>query len=347
MDEFEKLTSKPLLAGPKRHHYVSEFYLNGFTDGTGGLHVFDRKDATIRPQVPKDTAVIGHFYTFIDKQDRRRFEIERLFGIVEGRTGPAIKTLEGGGRLSQEEREHLSLFMGMTAMRTPAALEEAREVRAQVHRAEVKLRMSSEQQAYRMLREYLPPNTPEETVRKHAADAFEMALEGRFSVNVPDELARQESLKLWAPVAEILYNRDWTLVEAPNGCEYLTSDSPVVLVPLQGTEDQPLGYASLHAHVLFPLTRTLALVMNGDEGRFRRQVVRPEQVHRFNLSVAADCHRFVIGTKQEAVRRVVNELALAGTSWKPRTDVGVGKHPEDGGPAIWIRGRGKRATTGD
>jgi hypothetical protein len=342
MDAFDRLAAKPQLEGPKRHHYISRFYLEGFTDGEGLLRVFDRTDGVIRPQQPKDTTVIGHFYTFFDEQDRRRFELENLFGIVETRACTALKALISGERLTRQQREYLSLFIAMTAIRTPSALEEARLVREKIHRAEMKLQVSSEQQAYSFVKNFLPPNTKEEKLRKFAADAYEMVSGDHFSVTVPQELARQMSLKQWAPAAEIIDNRDWTVVDAPDGHEYISSDSPVVLAPLPGTDDQPLGFGSLHTHVLFPLSRKVALVMNGDGGRFRRTSVKPEQVQHFNLAVAADCYRFVIGAQEDSLRQVVDGLGLAGTQWKPRTEVGVGTHPVSGDQAIWIRGRGKR-----
>lgn len=343
MDAFERLTARPHLEGPKRHHYISRFYLEGFTDSSGLLSVFDREDGTIKRQPPKDTAVIGHFYTFLDEQERRRFDLESLFGIVETRASSALKTLTGGERPSHEERESLSLFIAMTATRIPAALEEARLVMEEVHRANIKLRVSSEQRAYDIIKALLPPDTNEDKLRKFAADAYEMISRGHFIVTVPDEFARQMLLKQWAPLAEIIYNRDWTVVEAPDGHEYMTSDSPVVLAPIKGMEALPHGFGSLNTHVLFPLSRKVALVMNGDEGRFRRLPVRPEQVHRFNLTMATDCRRFVIGTQENSLRRVVDVLDLTETKWNPKMEVGIEAHPTSGNKAIWIRRRGKRS----
>lgn len=341
MNAFDRLMTKPQLKGPKRHHYISRFYLEGFTDSEGLLQVFDRTNGAMRRQQPQDTTVIGYLYTFFDAQDRRRFELESLFSMVESRAGLALKALIGGERLSHEERSYLSLFIAMTAIRTPAALEEARLVREKIHRVEMKLRVSNEQQAYSIVSEILPPDTKEEKLRDFAAAVYEMVSKDQFIVTVPDELARQMSLKQWASVAEMLNHRDWTVVDAPDGHEYMSSDSPVVLTSLPGMDKHPLGFGSLHTRVLFPLSRKVALVMDGNGGRFRRTTGRPEQVRRFNLTVAADCYRFVIATKEDSMRQVVVELGLAETQWQARMDVGVGSHPMSGDQAIWIRRRGK------
>jgi hypothetical protein len=342
MNAFDRLKTEAQLKGPKRHHYISQFYLEGFADREGLLRIFDRTDGAIRSQQPKDTTVVGHLYTFLDAQNRKRFELENLFGLVETQAAPALKALIAGENPSHENRKFLSLFIAMTAIRTPSAFEEARVIREEIHRAEMKVRFSNEQRACSIAKELLSTDVTEEELRKFVTDAYELVSGDQFRVNVPNELARQMSLKQWAPTAEIIYNRDWTLVNAPKGHEYTSSDSPVVLAPLPGKIDQPLGFGSLHTHVLFPLSRKVALVMNGDGGRFRRTSARPEQVLHFNLAVAADCYRFVIGSEEDSLRQVVDRLGLAGTQWKPRTEVGRGTHPVSGKPEIWIRGRGKR-----
>jgi len=81
---------EPLLKGPKRQHYLPRFYLDGFaTDGL--VSVYDREKDEVRRQQPKDTAVIGRFYTMEDAQGRRRYEIEALLSEYEGKASPVIK----------------------------------------------------------------------------------------------------------------------------------------------------------------------------------------------------------------------------------------------------------------
>lgn len=342
MNAFERLALKPQLDGPKRQHYISQFYLESFSDNDGLLKVFDRNNGQIRIQQPKDTAVIGHFYTFSDEQDRRRFELENFFGIIEDRASSALKSIMLGESLSQSDRENLAFFVAMTAVRTPSAFEEAKQVKEAVERHLIKLRFSDEEKAYAEAKKLLPATATEEELRKFAADAHLMFKEDRFSVQVPQELGRQLAIKQLATIAKIIYDRDWTVVDAPEGATYLTSDSPTILVPNKNFRDQPIGFASLHAHILFPVSKKVALVMNGDGGRFRRMDVKNEQVHRFNISLATDCHRFIIGTDVNYLRDVANESLIAGTSWKPRVNVEIATHPVSGEKLVSIVGRGVR-----
>jgi hypothetical protein len=344
MSAFDRLKERqPLPDGPARQHYVSRFYLTGFAQNRR-VSVYDRTTGVVDEMTPKNAATIEHLYTFIDESDRRRFEIEALFGIVESRAGTALKSAVSRASLSFEDREYLASFVAMHAIRTPAALAESRSVREKAEHARLKLTVSSEYVAYELLKESRPADTSEAELRKLATKLFEMVSGDHFRISVPSEAARAGALKMWDTVARALFERDWTVVHAPSGSEYITSDSPVVLSPLSGTEHLPLGYGSLHTHVLFPLSRTAALVMNGDERRMRHADVRPEQVERFNSAVAADCYRYVIGSNADLLHKTTAPLNLTGTRWAPRVDVGIGVPPGKELPAVFIKGLSKRPT---
>jgi hypothetical protein len=264
MHVFDRLLAKPILHGPVRQHYVSRFYLNGFAENRRVV-VYDRTDGSIVSLPPKKATALKHFYTFIDDKDRQRFELETLFGIIESRAGSALKSVVSKLPISGEDREYIALFVAMHAIRTPAALAESRNILEKGERARLKLTVPDEEAAYKLVKKSKPIDTSEAELRRLAKQMREMIDSDHFHINIPDEMARASSLKTWSTMAETLFDRDWTIVHVPGGgVEYITSDSPVVLSPLSDTEDLPLGYGSLHAHVLFPLSRNAALLMNGD-----------------------------------------------------------------------------------
>jgi hypothetical protein len=342
MSAFDRLAERgPLLDGPAQQHYLSRFYLKGFAQNRR-VAVYDRTTGIVDSLTPRDAAALKHFYTFIDESDRQRFELEALFGIVESRAGTALKSAVCRSPLSFEDREYLALFVAMHAIRTPAALAESRSVREKVEHAKLKLTVSSEAAAYKLLKESKSADMSEAELRSHAAKLFEMISGNHFRISVSDEAVRAAALKTWDTVARTLFERDWTFVHAPSGSEYITSDSPVVLSPLSNSEHLPLGYGSIHTHVLFALSRTAALVMNGDGRRMRHADVRPEQVERFNSAVAADCYRYVIGSSADLLHKTTAPLNLTGTRWAPRVDVGIGIPPGKELPAVFIKGLGKR-----
>ena len=345
MHAFDRLAAEPIFHGPVKQHYVSRFYLNGFSENAEKKRVvvYDRTNGSFQTLPPKKVATLEHFFTVIDESDRQRFELEALCGSIESRAGSALKALISKLPLSAEDREYVALFVAMHAIRTPAALEESLSVREKVERVRLKLLVPNIEAAYVLIKEKTPTDTPEIELRRLAGKLHEMVSGGYFSVHIPDEMARAASLKTWSNVAKTLFDRDWTIVHAPgDGTEYVTSDSPVVLSPLPNMEHLPMGYESPHAKVLFSLSRHAALVIDGSGGRLRHVNVKKEHVERFNLEIAADCFRYLIGSRADILQKTTEPLNLTGTIWVPRMDVGIGIPPGGELPAIWIKRLGTR-----
>jgi hypothetical protein len=62
-------------ANPKRHHFLPEFYLNGFARD-GLLWLYDRGRKQYRRQTPHNTAIIGHYYTFENEKGEKDYSVE-------------------------------------------------------------------------------------------------------------------------------------------------------------------------------------------------------------------------------------------------------------------------------
>ncbi|MBW8352562.1 MAG: DUF4238 domain-containing protein [Pseudomonas sp.] len=325
MDKFEEISSKPHLNGPTQQHYVPSFYLKGFTSGDV-LTVFDRINGEIRHrQKPQNVATVRHLYTFEDNQDRKRFDWEVLFGHVESAATPVLKSLANGEPLSQEAREAFAIFLGLAAVRTPAALAETSMVYTELIKARTRVAGSDEDRVFEFLRRMKGSDGNEAVLRGEARDVAALAREGAFDLKLNDDFVLHRSLNLWALVSEALVKRDWMLLHATgNDQSFLTSDSPIVLMSRSSElRDQPIGYGSPHAQILFPLTSKCALVASGSLGRTGRCDIAVDALHRFNRAIAQDCWRFVVGGDADLVQRVTSDLGLAGTEWQPKSRVEV------------------------
>ncbi|ROM91073.1 DUF4238 domain-containing protein [Pseudomonas brassicacearum] len=332
MDTFENLKSKPHLNGPKRQHFVPKFYLEGFTSA-GWLGVFDRASGEIRKQRPKNVAVVGHLYTFEDHQDRKRFDLEVFFGHIENAAAPILKSLVQGKHLSSADRETFAIFLGLTAVRTPAAIAEASSVYAGFVKARSRLTLTDESQVLELLKKIKGDEANDSLLQKQAQDVTKMAREESYDVEVDQGYARGRSLKVWHIVAEELLKRDWMILHASgDGHSFLTSDSPVVLMSTStATRNLPIGYGSPHAQILVPLTSKYALVASGSLGRTGRADIKNDDLRRFNMTVALNCHRQVMGSDIALVESITTELGLAGTEWQPTSRVESGTHAKTDG----------------
>jgi len=334
MDSFEKLMSSPQLDGAKKQHYVPRFYLAGFAH-KNQLAVFDRKAGAIKLQTPERTARIRHLYTFEDKQDRRRFDIEKMFGHHEDKAAPIISRISARERINSDEREHLTAYLALAAIRTPAAIAEAKAVHAGFTKARTLLLFSTEADVLSMLRKMEEPSANEEALREKAKSVVKMIRDDAYSVEIDDGYALGESLKKFEVIAEAMYSRDWMVLYTRSDSEsFLTSDTPIVLTTTSSAmRHLPLGYGSAHAQILCPIAHNCAIVMSGSLGRTGRTDIMSDGLTRFNRTVAADCHRYVFGKNVDLVKQVTDELQLARRTWRSKSRVGIGQRVP--GSGVW------------
>ena len=278
-------------------------------------------------------------------QDRKRFDLETLFAHVEAAAAPVLKSLVQGERLVPDDREHFALFLGLATVRTPAAIADAGSAYAELVKARSRLQLTDPETVLNHLRKMNGGTGEEATLRSQAEGVARMAREDSYDVKVDEGFALTRSLKVWHVVARELFDKDWVVVHARDGDEdFVTTDSPVVLMS-KSTEmrDLPIGFGSEHAQILFPLSPRTALVMSGSAGRTARAGMKIGAMHRFNLTVAGDCHRFVIGGDADQLTKIVSELDLANASWRPKSSVEIGQRAEADGTVksgVWIKRSG-------
>ena len=90
----------------------------------------------------------------------------------------------------------------------------------------------------------------------------------------------------------------WSLLDAPVGKFFITSDNPVVLESLLPPE--PVGFASPQAVVSFPLSPAICWVGSWVPGAPERQLADPETVDDFNRLRVASAERFFFADRQDA-----------------------------------------------
>lgn len=316
---------KPLLDGPKRQHYLPCFYLDGFaTDGL--VAVYDREKNEVRRQQPKDTTVIGHFYTMEDAEGRRRFEIEALLSEYEGKASPVIKKLAVKETISADERSDLAIFMALGAMRTPdiveslqlmnsdLILEIAKRIYADVNRIAADLRKDP---AY--------AGMSDNEVRAEGQAMVDMVQNDGLTAQTSEKWAVRMAIKMSLAVAPTFAGRDWVIAHRDNDRKsFVTTDAPVVLTSTEPREPSIYGsgFASADALVAFPLTQSCVLMMHGSDGGFRHIEVSADKIRKANLAMAEKCRRFVVGRDEALVKSLAEKVGLAGRRWQPKMQRG-------------------------
>ena len=316
---------KPLLDGPKRQHYLPRFYLEGFaTDGM--VAVYDREKDEVRMQQPKDTTVIGHFYTMEDAKGRRRFEIEALLSKYEGKASPVIQKLVARESISADERSDLAIFVALGAMRTPDIVESLKVVNSKMILEIAKRIYANVDQVATDLRknpDYAGKSEAE--VRAEAKTMVDMAQNGRFTMSTNEKWAVGMAIKMSFDVAPILAGRDWVIAHRDNNKKsFVTTDAPVTLTTVATRENSfyGVGFGNEDALIAFPLAQSCVLIMHGNDGDFRHIEGNADKVRKANLAMAEKCKRFVVGRDEALVKSLAAEVGLAGRRWQPKMRTG-------------------------
>lgn len=103
---------------PKRHHYLPQFYLEGFCRDEV-LWVYDNEEKEFRQQTPQNTAVQTYYYCFENDDGERTAEIEGLLSLVETHAKPIIDKINARETIDENEKETLSIFIGFLYSRVP------------------------------------------------------------------------------------------------------------------------------------------------------------------------------------------------------------------------------------
>lgn len=321
----ETTLRKPLLDGPKRQHYLPRFYLDGFaTDGL--VAVYDREKNEIRSQQPKDTTVIGHFYTVEDAEGRRRFEIEALLSEYEGKASPVIKKLAGKETITADERSDLAIFMALGAMRTPDIVESLQLMNSDMVMAMAKrIYLNVDRIAADLRKDPVYAGRSDDEVRIEAQAMVDMVQNDGLTVQTSEKWAVGMAIKMSLAVAPTFAGRDWVIAHRDNDRKsFVTTDAPVVLTTTEPHEPNiyGIGFASADALVAFPLTQSCVLMMHGCGGGFQHIEVNADKIRKANLAMAEQCKRFVVGRDEALVKSLAEEVGLAGRQWQPKMQRG-------------------------
>jgi hypothetical protein len=289
------------MSAPKRHHYLPEFYLKGFTRDEL-LWVFDRKTSQYRRQPPYNTAVIGHYYTTLTESGKKDYEIEAHLAQIEGEAKPIIGKLDVGEEISSKERVGMAYFLALLLCRTPKHAREVQEIGDAAHKLLAKEMIPTVEAAAELLRRSGKDSsvTPESMFRFIHEEQFQMKASREYTIST----MLDQSQRFYKELALM----NWFVAHTDGHASFITTDSPLgyVLDDAQRRSREPvLGFASEKIIKLVPLTCRTVLVVGDYGAGLNHFSIDRNQVREVNLAVATECERFVIGRDEALLRSVV------------------------------------------
>jgi Protein of unknown function (DUF4238) len=219
-----------------RQHTVSKFYLRRFavlspTVGEpDGFWVYRRGQGLPRWLPAEAVCIHSHFYSYVDETGTRNPEMEELLAEVESAVAPVVQTLvaSGLGALTERERRRLVFFVAAAYARTPAMRRTV--VAAMEQRTLAKLKELAADEA--QLRASVEKHNAAKGGTLSTGEAREYLtgiLSGDAALKLRDKAQIAFPLLAVVPLCAMLLQMHWRLLRAPAGCEFVTSDNPVVL----------------------------------------------------------------------------------------------------------------------
>ena len=329
-DRSESRTSederRPMLAGPKRHHYLPKFYLKGFLGDDGCLAVYDRSSDTVRRQQPENTGVEGHLYTLTDDQGRKRYELEHALSQIESAAATTLPLLIEGQSLTKQQRAELSLFFAAMAVRTPEFLSNLSHANGELIKKLSRFMLADEEAVLSHLREMPHHASKDEAeLRAEARGMMDLVRRGNYDVTVHKEYVVKMALPLAPSLAPIFASRLWAVFSAPKGASFITTDAGILLTSTSPANRSPwmgLGHGSPDAITYIPLDATHALAMWGRGGDTYYRPRGRTEIRRMNLAMARQSLRYVIARDDKLVLSLSKAASLGSSGWTPRFQVG-------------------------
>lgn len=240
----------------KLHHFVPQSYLRGFATEQKriGVRPLDRSREPFVSNVRR-VAARTHFYTLNDALVPDGFEKE--LSELEGNAIRIIRRLINGEiPISKEERQELSYFIALQAVRGPENRNNTNQLLAHVVRAEVGMGGREN------VPQWVKSRLGHEPTDQQAERIWEEATQpGGPPIKLSNRQQIENLLETAQEITKYIFMRPWSIVRFERR-NLLTSDSPVTLVP--GVDEEPwkgVGFRTAWG-IIFPLTRRCGLLMS-------------------------------------------------------------------------------------
>lgn len=304
----DKIRSRPGLRA-EAHHYLSQAFLSGFVNDAGDIWMFDRRSGRLTPSAPKAIACKNDLYAFTGADGTTKRDTEReLFGLIDRPIRPILQKLTNHQHVSDSELDQVAQFVGYLKVRTPSGIDELEQAYTgllnKTHPYRSKPYVEAAIKRYESESGKASDLGADEIVAMFTSERYELAPErGHLLV-----LMCEMGLK----IAEHVRSLDWTFLVSPQGRQFIVSDHPFVIVPPAGHD--PLlggvGIRSPGAVKYVPLDATLCLRMGDTGTAVTHHLSSGAEVRKINALIASNSERFVYGSNEALLRRIVSAPEL-------------------------------------
>ena len=247
----------------RRHHYIPQWYLAGFTDtGTadGFVTVHDLiEDRDFRTK----THGIGAHRDFnrIEVEGHDPDALEQAWSQFEGDASQAAgRIIEAGNIENQKDLSYLLNLVALLAIRNPRSRLQMNQSQEQVLRLISQITLADMSRFERLIEQMRAEgiNIPEGVTYEQMKDFIDR---GEYDIHIPRESNIQLELGVIDTVINLLHKRKWSLYTPENpDLHFVSCDHPVVLSWRDEEMSGPIGFGLTNTEVTFPVSKMYMLI---------------------------------------------------------------------------------------
>ena len=284
----------------RQHHVNPQFYLRKFQceEGEDLIWVYDSESGDAKKVPIKVAAVQKDYYSFVNPDGLRDTEcVENFIANIEGHAATVFRKFSTGSELSDDDRRTFALSVSLFIARAPATRRQTAELLAMTARTIGRASAMDSahfRESFRQMEDHKGVPEEDRVSDEELEETRIFVLGDGYTLEVAQEVTLLPLAHL-LDVAEIIRGMRWARIHAPEGSEFITSDSPVVReIPPQ--RHHPLmgpGLMNPFIQVSLPLSPNLTWLGTWDEDLPESAVARKEFVKLLNKLRAVHAERFL------------------------------------------------------
>ena len=197
----------------KKHHYIPQFYLEGFIDPKNHpfVWIYEKGKDCVFKSKPENIAFEKHYHSYITTTGEKDTEtIEDLLNKFETPAAPIFEKLRLFHMPNEEERKTFSCYLGISLTRVP------------------NFRKNVDSVVAKLFKFFLEMNASNEQNFKEMVDSFEHDTGEKigYDIHVKPHVSLS-MIFLGLELATIFNNMTWVFIKATDRFKLLTSDNPL------------------------------------------------------------------------------------------------------------------------
>jgi len=297
---------------PRDHHYVPQGYLRLFAENKNVLYVSNKQFDSIRLTSPKGIGYLKDFYTVDTVDETDSAEVERNLSKIETGCIPLLGKLLYAEDLPNAEWADVAIYIALQYGRTPHMrnkMDTAATALLNNYLKDTLTDALDDPRKYAELEREIAEKDPKLLV-VHTRENIEKLVSGPKILeefNLDNGTYVQSIFRMAGEIVDGLLKRHWTVLHAPKGSSFITSDNPLTL----SIDRTLLPYESLAillpgAMRYFPLSAKACLLITDENvGRIiSHKAITKDEVRRINKLLYRESLKYAVSGN----RRLLSSL---------------------------------------